>query len=614
MDFPMQLITYLFLVSSGLLFGFVIAYSLWYRDRTGDETLRRKLTRENEDLRTSLKLAHNSHSKLDERYNRQQGQLNVLQQLCDDWSQGREQAERDRAELEAQLAVVNSRLDDASGELTATRQQRIELEDELHRVNQEHLRSLNEVDEKHRKQVNLLETTSSQQAAQLDTAVNDRERLSEQLTLAQGEIAALKSDLTSQQQLLETAKQNADGLELEYVTLDSALADTNEQLKASRSECAEALATQKQAEEALGSLSQEHDQLKSENEQLKSRLTEFGAIDQQRAALQQALDNSNEKLKLVVEQRDQALEEETGAKFVIRGLNQRLENQEATIHRIRAQHEKTREQLTSELKQRNELETKLEAVSDELEAYIQENESLATNHTQTISSLTNQRDQFADELETTRSELADMIASHTDAIKQLTAQRDQFADTVKTREAEMAAVMASHQERIDSLVCEGDQRQAEHLEVCQRSEELVLQCAELTELCQELEDKLVVQDGESTQLTEACRDLEAKLENREQHANHLEDANASLQKQLAELRRVGDLLRAERDELLQERTELQARQQLIDQQHSDLSQSLDASKSEWTSRIETLEDQRNAPVKRIGRKPRSIRRIEPQDG
>ncbi len=569
MGSTMDFIVGLFLVSAGLFFG----YFIWYRDRSGEESLRRKLSRENEDLRTSLKLAHNSHTKLDERFNRQQGQLNVLQQLCDDWSQGREQAERERAELEAQVAVANSRYEDTNQSLVSERQRRMELEDQLHQASQQHLQAIAETENQWRQQVSKLETSLRQQTAELETAVADRSRLSEQLTTSQGEIAALKSELSSQQQLLETATRNADGLELEYVTLESALADTNELLKAARTECASTLASQQVATDALESLRREHDQVKAENESLQSQLVELQASEQQRLNLQQALDNDREQLQLVTEQRDQAIESESSAQTIIRGLKQRLENQETTIHRMRSQQEEARDQLSSELKRRSELETKLEQVSDELDAYIEETESQSTDHSKRIEHLTAQRDQFADELEETRTELAELVASHTDAVRHLTNQRDQFADDAKTREAELAALLASHQQRIDELVCESNQQQAQFEEVCDKSEQLAAQVGELTDLCQELESRVASQQEEQVRL---------------------ESSNSDLQQQLSDSCRVNELLQTERDGLLQERLELQAQQQLFNQQQQDLSRSLSDNKSEWTSRIETLEEQRTA--------------------
>ena len=98
-----------FLVFAGMLIG----YFLWYQNRAEDDAARRALSNENQDLRTSLKLAHGSYEQLDERFNRQKGQLNVLQQLCDDWSSSREQGERERAQLEVDAADKSRKFEEA---------------------------------------------------------------------------------------------------------------------------------------------------------------------------------------------------------------------------------------------------------------------------------------------------------------------------------------------------------------------------------------------------------------------------------------------------------------------------------------------------------------------
>ena len=74
----------IFLAFSCLSLGFYVGYLLFFRDRTKDDQRQRELVRENENVRHSLKLAHDSHSKLDTRFTRQTGQLKTLQALCDD--------------------------------------------------------------------------------------------------------------------------------------------------------------------------------------------------------------------------------------------------------------------------------------------------------------------------------------------------------------------------------------------------------------------------------------------------------------------------------------------------------------------------------------------------
>jgi chromosome segregation ATPase len=113
----MSYVTGFFLVFAGMLMG----YFLWYRDRSEDEQTRASLELENENLRTSLKLSHNSQAVLDERFARQKGQLNVLQQLCDDWSASREQTELERAQLEVEVEDKRRKLDELTADLQQER-------------------------------------------------------------------------------------------------------------------------------------------------------------------------------------------------------------------------------------------------------------------------------------------------------------------------------------------------------------------------------------------------------------------------------------------------------------------------------------------------------------
>lgn len=70
----------LLLVFSGLLTG----YLLWYRDRRNEILRQQSLKKDNDELHASLSLAHATHRQLNDRFQRQTSQLNVLQRLCDE--------------------------------------------------------------------------------------------------------------------------------------------------------------------------------------------------------------------------------------------------------------------------------------------------------------------------------------------------------------------------------------------------------------------------------------------------------------------------------------------------------------------------------------------------
>ena len=102
----------IFLAFSCLLLGLYVGYLMFFRDRTKDDQRQRELVRENENIRHSLKLAHESQTKLNTRFTRQTGQLKTLQALCDDWTESRRQADKERGELEEALRVKSQRLVD----------------------------------------------------------------------------------------------------------------------------------------------------------------------------------------------------------------------------------------------------------------------------------------------------------------------------------------------------------------------------------------------------------------------------------------------------------------------------------------------------------------------
>ena len=364
----MTYVTGFFLVFAGMLIG----YFLWYRDRSEEEQLRLTLTRDNEDLRTSLKMAHNSHEILDERFTRQKGQLNVLQQLCDDWSASREQSERDRAQLEVEAEDKRKKLDETAAELQHVKQAAIELEDHVHDLNQLHLKNLNEVEQSWREKHSFVESKLLQRENDWNASVGKSERLSGSLHQAEARIAELESEIEANKKLLSTATVNASGLKQEYVSLESSLAESSDLLKKARSESATALSEKNVAEQSLAALQGQHDKLIGETDELRNRLSALESLEQEADSLQQALENSGQKLVSVVRQRDHALKSEKNTVALATGLQHRIDNQESTIHGLREKQKDALERLQQELQLRAKLESTIEAQKHELQSSISE--------------------------------------------------------------------------------------------------------------------------------------------------------------------------------------------------------------------------------------------------
>ena len=455
----------IFLAFSCLLLGLYVGYLMFYRDRTKDDQRQRELVRENEDVRHSLKLAHESHSKLDKRFIRQTGQLKTLQALCDDWTESRRQADKERGELEEALRVKSQRLVDFQSSLTAEKQTRMELEDAQHRLTQEFSTSIAEAEETWRKNQAKADVAFGKLETQHASVQNDKKQIAEKLKAAEIQVAKMQSELANQQALLATATNNAQGLEQEYVSVESALADNNKQLEEAIAKCAAVESARQTAEDSIANLKQERKQLQVENERLVEQVIELEALKPQIDNLHETVQSATERLTAVVGQRDQALTAEATAKNVAGGLQQRIDNQEATIHGLRTKYEQAMEDLKQELNHRAQVESELQ-------------ESMA----------------IASERQTA-------------AMTQLTNQRDQLADQLKAAEIEMASLLKNHQQKIDSLVVEGDGLNLKYSTVCEESETLAQQCDELTLLCDERAALIMTLEGKHDEFTSQISSL-----------------------------------------------------------------------------------------------------------
>ena len=467
----MTYVTGFFLVFAGMLIG----YFLWYRDRSEDDARQASFSRENDELRSTITLSQNSHEKLSERFARQKGQLNVLQQLCDDWSSSREQSERDRAQLELEVAEKEQRYEQAAAELQTEKQKRIELEDEAHQLAQQQIEKINEMENDWRERHSKAETSLVQNRAELKSATEERERLAEQLYSSEARVAELESDLAGQESLLETATKNAGGLEREYVSIESSLKESSDLLKQSRAECAVAVSAQKVAEQSLSALQKSFEESQYKNEELSVQIANLNTLEAQNSVLQQSLHNSVEQLEKVILQRDDALDSDkmTHARAV--GLQKRIENQESTIHGLRNKRDDALESLKQEMQRRSELEQVFEEKVTSLESQLQD--QAAEVHRRS--------GELASQIDKDRSEFKNRLSVQSETIAQLTKNRDQIS-----RELEGA-----HQEL--------NQSRSQTRELTSKLEELKTTCLRISEL-----EKLVQRrDQEDRQLVEDLQTL-----------------------------------------------------------------------------------------------------------
>ena len=537
MDTMVSISTF-FLAFACAALGFYVSYLLYYRDRTKDDQRQRELVRENEDVRHSLKLAHESHAKLDTRFARQTGQLKTLQALCDDWTESRRQADQERGELEEALRVKAQRLVDLQNNFTAEKQSRMELEDAQHRLHREFAASAAEAEETWRKKQAKADVAFGKLETQHASIQNDKKQLAKKLEAAEIQVAKLQSELANQQGLLATATNNAQGLEQEYISVESALADNNKQLQEAITKCATVESARQTAEAAIATLEQERDQLEIENERLAEQVIELEALKPQIDTLNETVQAATERLTVVVDQRDQAITAEATAKNVSSGLQQRIDNQEATIHRLRTKYEQVMEDLKQELNRRAQIESEL-----------QETMAVASER-------------------------------QTAAMTQLTNQRDQLADQLQAAEIETASLLKNHQQKIDSLVVEGDDLNSKYATICQESETLAQQCDELTLLCDERAALIMTLEGKNDEITTQISNLN---EERDAFSTQIASLTSERDGLLGQLDQAEERLGATKVELTGQRKDLSAK-----------IANLSSQQTQFSTQVESLTDERNA--------------------
>ena len=552
-----ELFTAMFLVLSGLIVG----YWLFYRDRSQEESARRQLKKENNDLRRSIQTSEIAFSSLEEKHGRQRGQLNVLQQLCDDWSSSRESSERERAQLETDLAVKSSRVSEFENQSREEKRKRIELEDQLHKLKEQQQSLRVTIEEQWRQKHAEASTALSKTTVDLKSVKIEQSAAAKQLHNANARIAALEAELKSSKDMIETATANASGLKQEYVSLESGLKSTNDQLKNAQAEIAKALS---EKDAALKSTAESEKKLAVLETEAESLRVEIQTLKQEMESVKSKLESSQQQLVRVTEQRDQALELEKAAGVVSSGLQKRLDNQESTIHMLRQSQDDALENLKHELKVRNELEGKFDARLDKLRsdydaqiAALRQEIDEDTSETQIKDlreQLSRQAAQYAHhsrdlraQLDEKRKEVSKFSVLETDAatysqsIVKLDAKREQLQLELDTARKQMQAQLKQDSETIGVLQRERDELRSDleqlHLQIAPLQDEVASHRAFTTELemsqtrVGELERSLVQREQESKRLVAQANELE-RLRQRYQDARERQD---KLQIQLDEM-------------------------------------------------------------------------------
>ena len=563
-----------------LLAGFIVGYWLTYRDSGQEDAVRRQLKKENNDLQRSMQTSQINYKSLEEKFGRQRGQLNVLQQLCDDWSSSRETTERERAQLEADLNSKTSRISEVESGFRDEKKQRIALEDQLHKLSQELLTAKSGIEQQWRGKYSETELALSKRTVDLESIKSDRERVAKQLHDAHARIAELESEIVSSKNLIETATSNATGLKQEYVSLESGLKTTNDQLKRAQADYAKAVSQKEAALKAAADAGKQLAVVEKETETLSDRCV---TLQQKLESTQEALTTTEKQLARVTEQREQALELEKASGIVSSGLQKRLDNQESTINMLRQSQDDALENLKHELQVRTEVEAKFDARAESIR---EDAEKVRSDYEAQIVAMREGAEKNRGDYEAQILALReDSQKLRTDFEAQIEALRKNEGQAESLRE-ENQKLRADYEAQLDALRKKADGIKTEHSaahesELKELREQLARQAAQYAEHSRDLRAQLTQQREEFTPLSTRCSTLESeaatytesivKLDaKREQIQQELDSARQQMQAQLkqdsetiGELQRERNDLRKELEQLhlqivpLQEQAEVQ---------------------------------------------------------
>jgi chromosome segregation ATPase len=604
---------------SGLLLVFVgmlIGYFLSNRETGDHEHNRLGLAKENADLKHSLQRGHHTLTELEAKYSRQNGQLNVLQQLCDDWSTSREESERERTRLEVVATEHHSRCEELKSQLADQTQRRIELEDQIHHVKQQQVEKLSEVESTWLQKFSGVESLLSQRQNDLDHVGSEKGRVAKQLQDAEARIAELTSELDSQRTLHDTITSNASGLKQEYTTLETSMKHANMRLKDAEAKCAKAISAKNLAEESLEALRAQLDGQRNENVELKGTLAGLNSLKQQYGAVQASLTSSDERLQIVASERDRAIGAEKAAHEHISGLQKQIENQESTIKSLRKSHDEAFDKLRCEIEKRAESEKEFErsqmTVRQELESRSSQLVSIESERDQLVAQLTEQRDDLAtkleeevnqrshfeqrlrqtcDDLETARGECDRMQLS----FEEETSQRSHYALSFEQTSTELADFKTRCSVLESQLDSESEQRNQLESHWKQSCDEVVVLQAE----CERLRHSI---SGENRELGEARSELDALR-------TMLEAENArrlDLEEQKDQLEMSLRTLKARCDQMMIELSDLQT----IRDQHSMASDKW----KQYRVRLEQTLSQRDNSLALVTAKRSEIEQLQTQLG
>ena len=532
-------VTGLFLVFAGMIMGYFLSRT----ENNDEDDNRKRLHKENAELRDSLNRGKSTLTELEDKYSRQNGQLNVLQQLCDDWSSSREEAERDRAKLEMQLSEQQARADEQTSQLQSESQMRIKSEDDLHRFQQEQAERFGKIEADWMQRYSGIETSLTQHMAELKLSTNEKSRIADDLHSAQARIAELMSELGSQKTMYKTACSNATGLKQEYTSLETSVQDLQDSLKESESNCAKAISAKRLAEESLKAANKKLDERQQDISELQSSLAAMQALKQQYKTIESSLSNSDDRLKIVTTERDRAIGAEKSAHEHIAGLQKQIENQESTIQTLRGKHDQVLDKLRQEIEKRAEFDRKFEMERMGLRQEIE-------SRTSSLQDFEIQRDDLVAQLSKERDDLNQRLREQTGKQSQLERALKQAREGYDAEQQKSTAAFERLRGSLEKETQQREQFEGDWRETNQRLIESVAECERLKMTTQQETEQRShfalsweQTSSELEQFKARCKELETGLTSETEQKTYFESAWKQNCEEIVELQKECERLR-----------------------------------------------------------------------
>ena len=534
--------------------GMAIGYFLWHNESTEDDALREEMLRQTEQLKKTLSTAQTSYSTLDDRFTRQRGQLNVLQKLCDDWSKNREEADRERVELEVQFNERSQRCDQLTAELQALKEKSLKLEDTLHNNTQTQLTKLTDVEGGWHKKFSKTESLMLHYQSDVKTLKSEKEATLKKLNRAEAKLAELEAELKSTTMTIETAKGSVQGLEKEHVSLESGLQHTRELLKKAEIQTAAERSEKESLKESLTASQNQCARLQGQIETLQDEIAEKATYKQKSDSLVLSLGNANGQLEKVLAQRDSALTSYSTAQTVAKGLQARIDNQEQTIHHLRKSQDDALENLKHELKIRSEIETKFDVRLKELRDQLDKEDAQKTG---LVSEL-------RDQLKQSKAEIVRLQQQNETIAK---VQQQDFDAELEMLHEVAETELLDLKKQLDTANAQFEKTKQKHVGEMQslqqtlRQREVEVQSFAVVQ--QELSEKELQLSQLASSIDEKSKDYSKTIvklnTQREQLQSDLETAREQMKAQLKQDSETIGLLQGERNELRTEVEELNSK-------------------------------------------------------